>query len=76
MPVVQFEASSRFYHPAHSEEWSDPQLPARIEAMLSLLFKGLEAPRKRQSNLRREDIYIVSPRALAAALRIAEILAL
>jgi AcrR family transcriptional regulator len=42
-----FEATSRFHHPAHSEEWSDPQLPARIDALLALLLKGLEAPRKR-----------------------------
>jgi AcrR family transcriptional regulator len=42
-----FEATSRFHHPAHSEEWSDPQLPARIDAVLTLLLRGLEAPRKR-----------------------------
>jgi AcrR family transcriptional regulator len=42
-----FEATSRFHHPAHSEEWSDPQLPARIDAVLALLLRGLEAPRKR-----------------------------
>jgi AcrR family transcriptional regulator len=42
-----FDASIRFHHPAHSEEWSDPQLAARIDALLALLLKGLEAPRKR-----------------------------
>ena len=42
-----FDASIRFHHPAHSEEWSDPALPARIDAMLALLLRGLEAPRKR-----------------------------
>jgi AcrR family transcriptional regulator len=42
-----FDATIRFHHPAHSEEWSDPQLPARIDAVLALLLKGLEAPRKR-----------------------------
>ena len=42
-----FEAPSRFHHPAHSEEWSDPQLAARIDAVLALLLRGLEAPRKR-----------------------------
>ena len=42
-----FDATSRFHHPAHSEEWSDPQLAARIDAVLALLLKGLEAPRKR-----------------------------
>ena len=42
-----FDATSRFHHPAHSDEWSDPQLAARIGALLALLLKGLEAPRKR-----------------------------
>jgi AcrR family transcriptional regulator len=42
-----FEATVRFHHPAHSDEWSDPQLPARIDAVLALLLRGLEAPRKR-----------------------------
>jgi AcrR family transcriptional regulator len=42
-----FEATSRFHHPAHSGEWSDPQLGARIDALLALLLRGLEAPRKR-----------------------------
>ena len=42
-----FDATSRFHHPAHAEEWSDPQLAARIDAVLALLLSGLEAPRKR-----------------------------
>jgi AcrR family transcriptional regulator len=42
-----FDATSRFHHPAHSDEWSDPQLAARIDALLALLLKSLEAPRKR-----------------------------
>src|SRR5437660_5723017 len=42
-----FDATSRFHHPAHAEEWSDPQLAARIDVLLALLLKGLEAPRKR-----------------------------
>jgi AcrR family transcriptional regulator len=42
-----FDATIRFHNPAHSEEWSDPQLPARIDAVLALLLRGLEAPRKR-----------------------------
>ena len=42
-----FDATSRLHHPAHSDEWSDPQLAARIDALLALLLKGLEAPRKR-----------------------------
>jgi AcrR family transcriptional regulator len=42
-----FDATSRFHHPSHCEEWKDPQLTARIDALLSLLLKSLEAPRKR-----------------------------
>jgi len=42
-----FDATSRFHHPAHSDEWSDPQLASRIDALLAVLLKGLEAPRKR-----------------------------
>jgi AcrR family transcriptional regulator len=41
-----FEATSRFHHPAHAEEWKDPQLAARIDVLLALLLRGLEA-RKR-----------------------------
>ena len=42
-----FDATIRFHHPAHAEEWSDPHLAARIDALLALLLKSLEAPRKR-----------------------------
>jgi AcrR family transcriptional regulator len=42
-----FDATCRFHHPAHADEWSDPQLGARIDALLALLLRGLEAPRKR-----------------------------
>ncbi len=42
-----FDATSRFHHPAHSDEWNDPQLASRIDALLAVLMKGLEAPRKR-----------------------------
>jgi AcrR family transcriptional regulator len=42
-----FDATIRFHHPAHSEEWRDPATPTRIDALLALLLKGLEAPRKR-----------------------------
>ena len=42
-----FDATSRFHHPAHADEWSDPELGARIDALLALLLRGLEAPRKR-----------------------------
>ena len=41
-----FDASIRFHHPAHSDEWKDPELPARIDALLALVLRGLEAPRK------------------------------
>ena len=41
-----FDATSRFHHPCHAEEWSDPGTPARIDAVLALLLNGLEAPRK------------------------------
>jgi hypothetical protein len=42
-----FDATIRFHHPAHSEEWSNPALSERIDALLALLLRGLEAPRKR-----------------------------
>ncbi|HEV7881128.1 TetR family transcriptional regulator [Bradyrhizobium sp.] len=42
-----FDATIRYHHPAHAEEWSDPALPARIDALLALLLKGLEAPKQR-----------------------------
>jgi AcrR family transcriptional regulator len=45
--LVIFDATTRFHHPAHAGEWRDPQLSARIDALLALLLKGLEAPRKR-----------------------------
>jgi AcrR family transcriptional regulator len=41
-----FDATCRYHHPAHSDEWSDPQLGARIDALLALLLRGLEAPCK------------------------------
>ena len=42
-----FDATTRYHHPAHADEWSDPETPARIDALLALLLKGLEAPKKR-----------------------------
>jgi AcrR family transcriptional regulator len=42
-----FDATIRFHNPAHSKEWCDPEQAARIDAVLALLLKGLEAPRKR-----------------------------
>jgi AcrR family transcriptional regulator len=41
-----FDATSRYHHPAHADEWKDPDLAARIDALLALLLKGLESPRK------------------------------
>ena len=40
-----FDATIRYHHPAHSEEWSDPALPARVDALLTLLLRGLAAPK-------------------------------
>jgi AcrR family transcriptional regulator len=42
-----YDATIRYHHPAHSEEWNDPALAARTDALLALLLRGLEAPRKR-----------------------------
>ena len=38
-----FDGTSRFHHPAHADEWNDPDTPARIDAVLTLLLRGLEA---------------------------------
>ena len=43
-----FDATIRFHHPAHSDEWSDPALAARIDAVLALLLRGLEAPPRKR----------------------------
>jgi AcrR family transcriptional regulator len=42
-----FDATTRYHHPAHSDEWKDPARSARIDALLGLLLRSLEAPRKR-----------------------------
>ncbi len=42
-----FDATSRFHHPAHADEWSDPDHAERVDTLLALLLRGLEAPRKR-----------------------------
>ena len=42
-----FDATTRYHHPAHADEWSDPETPARIDALLALLLKSVEAPKKR-----------------------------
>jgi AcrR family transcriptional regulator len=43
-----FDATTRYHHPAHSEEWSDPALPARIDALLALLLRSVEAPPRKR----------------------------
>ncbi len=40
-----FDATVRYHHPAHAEEWSDPALATRVDALLMLLLRGLEAKR-------------------------------
>ena len=42
-----FDATVRYHHPALSDECNDPQLEARLDALLVLRLRGLEAPRKR-----------------------------
>ena len=42
-----FDATIRFHHPAHAEEWSDPAHQARVDAVLALLLRGLEASARR-----------------------------
>jgi AcrR family transcriptional regulator len=42
-----FDATVRYHTPAHAEEWKDPELGARFDALLALLLRGLAAPRKR-----------------------------
>ena len=38
-----YEATIRYQHPAHAEEWKDPELAARFDVLLALLLRGLEA---------------------------------
>lgn len=38
-----FDATRCFHHPAHADEWKDPDLPARIDATLAMLLRGLKA---------------------------------
>jgi AcrR family transcriptional regulator len=42
-----YEATIRYHHPAHAEEWKDPTLAARFDALLALLMRGLEARHQR-----------------------------
>ena len=43
-----FDSTIRYHHPAHAEEWKDPALAARLDVLLALLMRGLEAPCQRQ----------------------------
>ncbi len=43
-----FDATVRYNHPAHAEEWKDPDLTARLDALLALLLRGLEAPSRKR----------------------------
>ncbi|MCJ9735813.1 TetR/AcrR family transcriptional regulator, partial [Bradyrhizobium sp. PRIMUS42] len=38
-----FDATVRFHHPAHADEWRDADLAARVDATLALLLRGLKA---------------------------------
>jgi AcrR family transcriptional regulator len=38
-----FEATSRYQHPAHADEWKDPDLAARFDVLVALLLHGLKA---------------------------------
>jgi AcrR family transcriptional regulator len=42
-----FDATVRYHHPAHADEWKDPALATRFDALVALLLRGLEAPQKR-----------------------------
>jgi hypothetical protein len=37
------QATARFHHPAHANEWSDPKLDDDLNAVLDLLLGGLRA---------------------------------
>src|SRR5947199_4462315 len=41
-----FDATVRYHHPAHAEEWRDPELATRVDALLALLLRGLAAPKR------------------------------
>jgi AcrR family transcriptional regulator len=44
--LAVYDATIRYHHPAHAEEWKDPALAARLDALLALLMRGLEARRR------------------------------
>ena len=38
-----FDATSRFHHPAHADEWKDPARMGRFNAVLTLVLRGVQA---------------------------------
>ena len=38
-----FDATSRYHHPAHADEWKDADLSVRVDTLLALLLRGLQA---------------------------------
>ncbi|MGY8664770.1 TetR family transcriptional regulator [Bradyrhizobium sp. UFLA05-109] len=38
-----FDATSRYHHPAHADEWKDADLPARVDTLLALVLRGLKS---------------------------------
>jgi len=41
-----FDSTVRYHHPAHAEEWKDPELGPRFDALLAVLMRGIATPRK------------------------------
>jgi AcrR family transcriptional regulator len=41
-----YDATIRYHHPAHADDWKDPALAERFDALLALLRRGLEACRR------------------------------
>ncbi|MBK1696764.1 TetR family transcriptional regulator [Rhodovibrio salinarum] len=38
-----FDATQRFHHPAHSDEWADPDIDRAYDSVVALLLAGLRA---------------------------------
>jgi AcrR family transcriptional regulator len=36
-----FDATTRFHHPAHADEWKEPGIEKRIDATIALVLRGL-----------------------------------
>jgi len=65
-----FDATIRFHHPAHSEEWSDPGLAARIGRRAGAVAQGPGSATAQALN----HLQIICPRGIGGAPRIAEAL--